>query len=143
MKRERLFPHLQAATFSLDQSVGEPGQQINYCYFPTSSVISLLYTMQDASTAEMGLIGNEGGLGIAIFLGGESTCGRAIVAVAGDALMLPRDICRTQVSRKMSTSRRLRTFPDLFSRGIATAPNPHGILSVFPSLTVEVRSRPW
>jgi CRP-like cAMP-binding protein len=88
-ERERLFPHMQAVTFSLGQSICEPGEHLNYCYFPTSSVISLLYTMQDGSTAEMGLVGNEGVLGIAVFLGGESTCSRALVAVGGNALALP------------------------------------------------------
>lgn len=103
-ERERLSLHLQAVTFSLGQSVCEPGEQINYCYFPTSSVISLLYTMQDGSTAEMGLVGNEGVLGIAVFLGGESTCSRALVAVPGDALKLPGKLLREEFMR-----------PDLFS----------------------------
>jgi len=88
-KRERLLPHLQPVTFSLGQIVCEPGQRIEFCYFPTNSVVSLLYTMQDGSTAEMGLVGNEGVLGVAVFLGGTSTCSTALVAVAGDALKLP------------------------------------------------------
>ena len=82
-ERERLLPHLQPVTFALGQIVYEPGERIEYCYFPTNSVVSLLYTMQDGSTAEMGLVGNEGVLGVALFLGGESTCSRAIVPVAG------------------------------------------------------------
>jgi len=86
---ERLLPHLQAVTFSLGQIVCQPGQRIDYCHFPTNSIVSLLYTMQDGSTAEMGLVGNEGVLGVAVFLGGESTCSRAVVAVAGDAFRLP------------------------------------------------------
>lgn len=88
-ERERLSPHLEPVTFSLGQTVCEPDERIDYCYFPTSSVVSLLYTMQDGSTAEMGLVGNEGLLGIAVFLGGNSTCSRALVALAGDALRLP------------------------------------------------------
>jgi CRP-like cAMP-binding protein len=81
--------HLQPVRFSLGQNIFEPGERINYCYFPTNSVISLLYTMQDGLTAEMGLVGNEGVLGIAAFLGGESSCSRALVAVTGDAFRLP------------------------------------------------------
>ena len=88
-ERERLSPHLQPVTFSLGQTVCEPDERIDYCYFPTNSVVSLLYTMQDGSTAEMGLVGNEGLLGIAVFLGGNSTCIRALVALAGDAFRLP------------------------------------------------------
>jgi CRP-like cAMP-binding protein len=86
---EHLVPHLQSVTFSLGQTLYEPGQRIDHCYFPTNSVVSLLYTMQDGSTAEMGLVGNEGVLGIAAFLGGESTCSRALVTVAGNAIRLP------------------------------------------------------
>ena len=85
---EYLLPHLQRVTLSLGQIVYEPGVRIDYCYFPTDSVVSLLYTMQDGMTAEMGLVGNEGVLGVALFLGGESTCSRAVIAIAGDALRL-------------------------------------------------------
>jgi CRP-like cAMP-binding protein len=69
-ERERLRPHLQPVTFSLGQVIYEPGERIQYCYFPTNSVVSLLYTTQDGTTAEMGLVGNEGVLGVALFLGG-------------------------------------------------------------------------
>ena len=85
----RLLPDLQPVTFSLGQILCEPGERIYYCYFPTNAVVSLMYTMKDGSTAEMGLVGNEGVLSVAVFLGGESTCSRALVAVAGDALRLP------------------------------------------------------
>lgn len=86
---ERLLPDLEPVTFSLGQILCEPGERIHYCYFPTNAIVSLLYTMHDGSTAEMGLVGNEGVLGVAVFLGGESTCSRALVAVAGDAFRLP------------------------------------------------------
>ncbi len=98
-ERERLLLHLQPVTFSLGQNIFEPGERINYCYFPTNSVISLLYTMQDGSTAEMGLVGNEGVLGIAVFLGGESSCSRALVAVAGDAFRLPARLLQEEFAR--------------------------------------------
>lgn len=88
-ERERLQPQLEPVTFSLGQILWEPGKCINSCYFPVSSVISLLYTMENGSTAEMGLVGNEGVTGVTVFLGGESTCSTAVVAVAGDAFKLP------------------------------------------------------
>jgi CRP-like cAMP-binding protein len=91
-----LLPHLQPVTFALGQVVYEPGERIEYCYFPTDSVVSLLYTMQDGTTAEMGLVGNEGVLGVALFLGGESTCSRAIVPVAGMALRLAAKILQEE-----------------------------------------------
>jgi CRP-like cAMP-binding protein len=86
---QHLLRHLQPVRFSLGQIICDPGERINCCYFPTNSVISLLYTTRDGSTAEIGLVGNEGVLGIAVFLGGKSTCSRALVAVAGDAFRLP------------------------------------------------------
>jgi CRP-like cAMP-binding protein len=87
-ERERLVPHLELVSFSLQQVIYEPGERIDNCYFPTNSVASLLYTMEDGSTAEVGLVGNEGVLGVALFLGGESSCSRTLVAVAGDAFRL-------------------------------------------------------
>ena len=93
---EHLLPHLQPVAFSLGQIIYEPGERIEYCYFPIDAVVSLLYTMQDGTTAEMGLVGNEGVLGVALFLGGESTCSRAIVPVAGVALRLPAKILQQE-----------------------------------------------
>jgi CRP-like cAMP-binding protein len=84
-----LLPYLEPVTFLLGEIVYEPDSRIDYCYFPTNSVVSLIYTMQDGSTAEMGLVGNEGVTGVSVFLGGESSCSRAVVAVAGDAFRLP------------------------------------------------------
>jgi CRP-like cAMP-binding protein len=97
---QRLLPHLQPVRFSLGQIICEPGERIEYCYFPTESVISMLYTTRDGSTAEMGLVGNEGVLGIAAFLGGESTCSRALVAVAGDTLRLPARLLHEEFSHR-------------------------------------------
>jgi CRP-like cAMP-binding protein len=88
-ERELVLPNLEPVIFSLGKTVYEPGEHVDYCYFPTSSVVSLLYTMEDGSTAEMGLVGNDGVTGVAVILGGESTCSRAVVAVAGDAFRLP------------------------------------------------------
>jgi CRP-like cAMP-binding protein len=99
-EHERLLPHLQPVTFSLGQVIYEPGERISHCYFPTNSIVSLLYTMQDGTTAEMGLVGNEGILGVALFLGGESTCSRALVAVAGDGFRLPANLVRQEFERR-------------------------------------------
>ena len=95
----RLLPHFQTVTLSLGEVVYEPGERIDYCYFPTSSVIALLYTMQDGSTAEMGLVGNEGVLGVAVFLGCESTCSRSLALIAGDSLRLPAKLLQDEFKR--------------------------------------------
>jgi CRP-like cAMP-binding protein len=99
-ERERIFPYLQSVELSLGKTVCSPGERINHCYFPTTSVISLLYTMRDGSTAEMGLVGREGMLGVTLFLGGESTCSSALVAVAGNALRLPARILQDEFAHR-------------------------------------------
>ncbi|MDX6446264.1 MAG: hypothetical protein QOH71_3338 [Blastocatellia bacterium] len=85
---ERLRPHLEPIAFSLGEVVYESGAQMGYVYFPTTSHISLLYTMIDGSTAEMGLVGQEGIVGIALFMGGETTPNRAMVQGGGAAFRM-------------------------------------------------------
>ena len=84
----RLLPHLEPITFVLGDRVYDSGGPLDSLYFPTSSVVSLLYTMEDGSTAEMGLTGNDGVVGVALFLGGDTTPNRAIVQIAGGALRM-------------------------------------------------------
>src|ERR1700748_887951 len=67
--REHLRPHLLPVMFSLGEVVYEFGGQLEYVFFPTTSIVSLLYTMENGSSAEMGLTGNDGGVGIALFVG--------------------------------------------------------------------------
>jgi CRP-like cAMP-binding protein len=85
---ERLSAHLESISFVLGEVVYESGGPMRYVYFPTTSHISLLYTMIDGSTAEMGLVGNEGVVGIALFMGGETTPNRAMVQGAGSAFRM-------------------------------------------------------
>ncbi|MGI9166550.1 MAG: Crp/Fnr family transcriptional regulator [Pyrinomonadaceae bacterium] len=84
----RLRPSFEKVSFELGAVVYEPGVQIPHVYFPTTSHISLLYTMVDGATAEMGLVGNEGVVGIALFMGGETTPNRAVVQGGGAALRM-------------------------------------------------------
>src|SRR5467141_3785587 len=85
---ERLAPHLEPVAFSLGEVVYESGGHMRHVYFPTTSHISLLYTMIDGSTAEMGLVGNEGVVGISLFMGGETTPNRAMVQGGGQAFRM-------------------------------------------------------
>ena len=87
--RERLLADLQPVAFSPGQVLSEPGETIHSCYFPTSAVISLLYTMRDGSTAEMALVGKEGLLGLTAYLGKGSTYSRSIAVVGGCAFKMP------------------------------------------------------
>jgi len=85
---DRLSPHLEKITFDRGEVVYESGAHMQYVYFPTTSHISLLYTMIDGSTAEMGLVGKEGVVGIALFMGGETAPNRAMVQGGGGAFRM-------------------------------------------------------
>jgi CRP-like cAMP-binding protein len=85
---ERLLPYTDQLRFSLGDVVYESGIQMQHVYFPTTCHVSLLYTMVNGATAEMGLVGNEGVVGISIFMGGETTPSRAVVQGGGEAIRL-------------------------------------------------------
>jgi CRP-like cAMP-binding protein len=81
----RLRPALKPVAFALGDVVYDTGGRMEHIYFPTTAVVSLIYTMEDGATAEMGLVGNEGVVGIALFMGGETTPNQAVAQVAGGA----------------------------------------------------------
>jgi CRP-like cAMP-binding protein len=85
---ERLLPRLEQVSFSLGEVVYEFGGHLDYVFFPTNSIVSLLYTMENGSSAEMGLTGNDGVVGIALFMGGGTMPNRAVVQSAGAALRM-------------------------------------------------------
>jgi CRP-like cAMP-binding protein len=78
----RLLPQLAPVTWALGDVLYEPDRLMAYLYFPTTAVVSLIYTMLDGTTAEMGLVGQDGVVGIALFMGGDTTPNRAIVQLA-------------------------------------------------------------
>ena len=84
----RLEPHLQPVSFGLGDVIYESGEQLEHVFFPTTAIISLLYIMENGSTAEIGMTGNDGLVGIALFMGGSTTPNRAIVQSAGHAFRL-------------------------------------------------------
>ena len=85
---ERLAPHLELVTMSLGEVLYESGGQLQHVYFPTTSILSIHYVMEDGSSAEIAGVGNEGVLGISIFMGGNTTPSRAIVQTAGHGYRL-------------------------------------------------------
>ena len=85
---ERLRPRLQTVSFSLGEVVYEFGGQLDYVFFPTTSIVSLLYTMENGTSAEMGLTGSDGVVGIALFMGGGTMPNRAVVQSAGGAIRM-------------------------------------------------------
>jgi CRP-like cAMP-binding protein len=86
--QKHLFPHLELCTLEMGKVLYEPGDAMRYVYFPTDCIIALVYEMEDGASAEISVVGLEGILGIAAFMGGESTSSRAIVLHAGHCFRL-------------------------------------------------------
>ncbi len=95
----RLRPSLHPVSFALGGVVYESSEQMEYLLFPTTCIVSLLYTMADGTTAEMGLVGNDGVVGVALFMGGNTVPNRAVVQVAGDALRVPAPVIQEEFRR--------------------------------------------
>ncbi|NNE98496.1 MAG: Crp/Fnr family transcriptional regulator [Pyrinomonadaceae bacterium] len=95
----RLEPDLEPVTLALGDVLYESGEQMNYVYFPTTAIVSLLYIMENGATAEIGLVGNEGLVGVALFMGGGTMPNRAIVQSAGKAIKLKASHLKTEFSR--------------------------------------------
>jgi CRP-like cAMP-binding protein len=93
---ERLLPNLQQVSFSLGEVVYEFAGRLDYVFFPTTSIISLLYTMENGSSAEMGLTGNDGVVGIALFMGGGTMPNRAVVQSAGAAIRMKAKVLQDE-----------------------------------------------
>ena len=96
---ERLLPGLQKVSFSLGEVVYEFGGHLDYVYFPTTAIVSLLYTMENGSSAEMGLTGNDGVVGIALFMGGGTMPNRAVVQSAGEALRMKAKLLQDEFAQ--------------------------------------------
>lgn len=84
----RIEPMLEPVSLELGQVLYEPNKRANYAYFPTTAVASLLYVMENGSTAAISVTGNDGMIGIALFTGAETVPNEAIVQCAGDAFMI-------------------------------------------------------
>jgi len=96
---KRLRPHLEPVPMPLGHVVYESGRLLDHVYFPTSAIISLLYVMEDGASAEIAVVGNEGLVGISLFMGGETTPSRAVVQSAGHAFRLAAQYLRAEFSR--------------------------------------------
>ncbi len=90
---KRVFSKLDRVSLDLGHVIYEAGEKLEFAYFPTTCIVSLLYIMEDGGTAEIGIIGNDGLLGVPLFLGGDSTSSRAVIQSAGDAYRIkPKDL---------------------------------------------------
>jgi CRP-like cAMP-binding protein len=96
---ERLAPHLKLVPLPLGEALYESGIVLRHVYFPTNSIVSLLYVMADGSAAEIAVVGNEGVIGISLFMGGETTPSRAVVQSAGYAYRLTGQLLKEEFTR--------------------------------------------
>jgi CRP-like cAMP-binding protein len=97
--QQRLFPHLERVSLPLGKVLYESGDALRHVYFPTDSIVSLLYVMESGASAEISVVGNEGLIGVALFMGGESTPSRAIVQSAGEAYRLRGQLLKDEFNR--------------------------------------------
>ncbi|MGO9935742.1 MAG: Crp/Fnr family transcriptional regulator [Steroidobacteraceae bacterium] len=91
--------HLEYAAMPLGQVLYEPGGTLTHVYFPTTAIVSLLYVMKDGRSAEIAVVGNEGVVGVSLFMGGESTSSRAVVQSAGGAYRLTAERMKEQFDK--------------------------------------------
>jgi CRP-like cAMP-binding protein len=96
---QRLAPQLEPVALPLGMVVFEPGGRLRHLYFPASGIVSLLYTMENGASTEIAVIGSEGAVGIALFMGGESTPARAVVKSAGRGYRLAAATVKTEFDR--------------------------------------------
>ena len=95
----RLLPNLELVKMPLAWVVYESGGHLNYLYFPTTSIVSLLYVMASGASAEIAITGNEGLVGVSLFMGGESTPSRAVVQSAGAGYRLAARVLKMEFAR--------------------------------------------
>jgi CRP-like cAMP-binding protein len=95
----RLFPQLKLVEMPLGMSVYESGDVQRFIYFPTNSIISLLYVLKNGASAEIAVVGNEGAVGVSLFMGGETTPSRAIAQSAGCAYRLSSRALKEEFNR--------------------------------------------
>ena len=94
--KDELLPHMKLVDLPLGKVLYESGDALSNVYFPTDAIVSLLYVMENGASAEISVVGNEGVVGISVFMGGESTPSRAIVQSAGSAFSLSSQRLRNE-----------------------------------------------
>src|ERR1700675_2495759 len=96
---ERLAPHLEPVPMLLGDVLYEPGGQLQHAYFPTTAIVSLHYVMESGASAETAGVGNEGVVGVSLFMGGDTTPSSAVVQTAGHAYRLEARLLKKEFDR--------------------------------------------
>jgi CRP-like cAMP-binding protein len=98
-ERERLFPHMKLVEMPVGMVLYESGVVLRHIYFPVDSIVSLLYVLNNGASAEIAVVGNEGAVGVSLFMGGETTPSRAVVQSGGFAYRLSRARLKDEFNR--------------------------------------------
>ena len=93
------LPHLESVSMPLGQVLYESGATLSHVYFPTTAIVSLLYVMENGASAEIAVVGNDGIIGISLFMGGESTPSRAVVQSAGQGYRLKAQLMKDEFDK--------------------------------------------
>ena len=96
---DRVSPHLELIEMPLGEVLYESGGQLQHVYFPTTSIVSLQFVLEDGASAEIAVVGNEGILGISLFMGGNTTPSRAVVRSAGHGYRLKAQLLQQEFNR--------------------------------------------
>jgi len=95
----RLSPYLELVPMPLGDAIYESGGRLTHVYFPTTTIVSMLHVLEDGASAEIAVVGNEGILGISLFMGGETTPSRAVVQSTGYAYRLKAQVLKQEFNR--------------------------------------------
>jgi CRP-like cAMP-binding protein len=98
-EQQRLFSHLELIPMPLGKVLYESGDTLRHIYFPTDCIVSLMYVLEDGGSAEIAVVGNDGVIGVALFMGGETTPSRAVVQSGGHAYRLPGKLLKDEFNR--------------------------------------------
>jgi CRP-like cAMP-binding protein len=96
---KRLLPRLEEVEMPLGHVVYESGRTLSHIYFPSTCIVSLMYVLESGASAEIAVVGNEGVVGVSLFMGGETTPNRAVVQSAGAAFRLPAALIQEEFRR--------------------------------------------
>ena len=107
---QRWLPHLEWVDMPLGHVLYESGRQLSHVYFPTTAIVSLLYVLEDGASAEIAVTGREGVVGIALFMGGETTPSRAVVQSAGEGWRMRSIVVKEEFDRSMPVMHLLLRF---------------------------------
>jgi len=98
-ERARLFPNLEMVPLALGKALYESGDRLDHVYFPATAIVSLLYELENGASAEIAVVGNEGIVGIALFMGGDTMPNRAVVQSAGHCYRLKGQLLKQEFNR--------------------------------------------